>query len=180
MNTQGLPSFGTKWKNLRAGGQDFFIAHLCPFDLPVELADGPVKIQVAFGHHVFTDDKSTGPAFKYANETRYLSLDRIKRSLELPELLRVKFAEEHSRACRNQHGGKQFFMLQEADWAIFHDLRLRDAASRLFTMRVITAYTLTEASRLSVPGSFNQLYKNQVILSRLLNGEELNHDRRRR
>lgn len=177
MNTRSEFEFGTTWNNLRADGQEFILSHLRPFDLVVRLEDGEVLVRVAFGHHVFTDEKQNGPAFKYDRETRYLSSERIARSVALPDLLRTRFAEEHSRACRSQSGAKQFFMLQEADWAIFYDLRLRGAKERLFTMRVITAYTVDESARLSIPGPTHKLYRNAVILNRLLNGMDLNHDR---
>lgn len=179
MNAHSTGSFGTAWNNLRAGGKDFYLSHLCPFELSVPLENDSATILVAFGHHVFTDEKEVGPAFSYRGEKRFLSAERISRSEGLPDLLRNCFASEHSRACRSQSGAKQFFMLQESDWAIFYDLRLSDMDARLFTMRIITAFTLDEISRLSVPHR-NQLYRNQVILKRILNGQDLNHDLRAR
>lgn len=173
-------AFGTPWRNLRVAGSEFRIDHLAPFDLQVPLEGQSVAtIKIAFGHHVFTDDKAVGPAFRFSGEERYLSPDRIGRSVGLPGLLQQRFADEHSRACRNKTGGKQFFMLQEGDWAIFHDLRLVDAKLSRFTMRVISAYTVDEINRLSLP-TRSQLYTNRVILSRLLSGQTLNHDGKRR
>jgi hypothetical protein len=71
-------------------------------------------------------------------------------------------------------------MRQEGDWCIFYELRVHDAGARLLKLRVVTAYTLREASQLNIPASgTHELYANEVIVRRLLGGEPINYDGRR-
>ncbi|MBS0251446.1 MAG: hypothetical protein JSR78_10335 [Proteobacteria bacterium] len=171
---------GVVWNDLRASERIFSISHLRPFDFSVALKDGSnATVVVDFGHHVFTDEKEVGPPFRYQGDLRYLSEARIARSQGLPTLLRSKYEREHSRACRNQKGGRQYFMLEEADYAIFYRLQL-DAAVRRFSLKVVSAYPVAESQRLALPGKEHHLYENRDILFRLMNGGKINYDRKKR
>lgn len=177
-SAQGLPvpQFGTRWKDIRVSGRVYEISHLAPFLIVHECA----SIQVSFGHHVFTDSAGAGPRFRWGNEQRFLSSERIERSRGLPLFLQRTYFAEHSRACRSWENGEQFFMRHDGDWCIFYTLRVHDAEARLLKMRVVTAYTLFEVSQLGIPTSgTHQLYANEVIVQRLLDGEPINYDGRR-
>jgi len=167
--------FGTEWNDIVVDGKSYGLAHLHPFDMTINLPRGPATVRVAFGHHVFTDEKDVGPRFPYGGKPRYLATERIDRSLGLPALLQKSFPVEYARACLGPDGSEQFFMLQESDWAIFFTLKLLEPAANQFRMFIVSAYTAKPA-RQSLPGHNHRLYKTAKIMEMMLDGKVIDHE----
>ncbi|MCC8362867.1 hypothetical protein LK996_07225 [Lysobacter sp. A6] len=157
------------WPPVIDGGKRFDLSHLDPFIIEFELDGLPVRLHVAFGAHVFSNERAHGVRVGLLRDERYFCPRRYATSFDAARYMHEGFIDGHVRAFLGRNG-QQFYTLDAEHIAIFMTIRKTSHDEREIHCHVVSAYDPTW-SRNRLPRG--KLYAVRTVIRRRINGDAI-------